>query len=117
MNNVLTLWRTERLARWFFAAHAQGGLRTAAGYVALLLLAYERIGSAWAATAVLLADLLPAMLLGPLLGGVVDRTSRLGCAVTADLVRAAAFTGLLLTGGIAPLIGLALVAGLGNAVF
>ena len=58
----------ERRARWFFAAHLQGGLGAAAGYVALAA-AYERIGSAWAATAVLVADLLPAMLLGPLLGG------------------------------------------------
>lgn len=111
------MWRSERHARWFFAAHLQGGVGVAAGYVALMLLAYERIGTAWAATAVLLADLLPAMLLGALLGGVIDRTSRLGCAVTADLVRAAAFAGLLFTHGIAPMLALALVAGLGNALF
>jgi beta-lactamase class A len=49
------------------------------------VLAYERIGSAWGATAVLLADLLPAMLLGPLLGAAIDRTSRLGAAVLADV--------------------------------
>ena len=40
-----------------------------------MVLAYDRIGSAWGATAVLLADFLPAMLLGPLLGSVVDRTA------------------------------------------
>ena len=78
------LWRTERRARWFFAAHLQGALGTGAGYVALLLLAYEQLGSAWGATAVLIADLAPAMLLGPLLGGLIDRTSRLGCAIAAD---------------------------------
>ena len=38
---VKSLWRTERRARWFFAAHLQGALGTGAGYVALLLLAYE----------------------------------------------------------------------------
>src|SRR5215210_3684346 len=117
MRSVLALWRTERQARWFFLAHLQGGLRTAAGYVALMLLAYERIGSAWAATAVLLADLLPAMLLGPLLGGLIDRSSRLGCAIAADLLRAAAFAGLIATGGIGPMIALALAAGLGSALF
>ena len=71
------VWRTERQARWFFAAHLQGALGTGAGYVALLLLAYEQLGSAWGATAVLIADLAPAMLLGPLLGGLIDRHGRL----------------------------------------
>src|SRR5215210_7205253 len=105
MREVRALWRAERRARWFFVAHLQGGLGTAAGYVALMLLAYERIGSPWAASAVLLADLLPAMLLGPLLGGVIDRRGRLRSAVAADLIRAVAFAGLVLTGGTAPLIG------------
>jgi MFS family permease len=117
MRSVRALWRQERRARWFFAAHLQGGLGAAAGYIALMLLAYERIGSAWAATAVLLADLLPAMLLGPLLGGLIDRTSRLGCAIVADLLRAAAFAGLVFADGIGPMLALALAAGLGNALF
>jgi MFS family permease len=117
MHSVWALWRGERRARWFFAAHLQGGLGAAAGYIALMLLAYERIGSAWAATAVLLADLLPAMLLGPLLGGLIDRTSRLGCAIAADVLRAAAFAGLVFADGIAPMLALALAAGLGNALF
>ena len=47
--------------RWFFVAHLQSGLGAGAGYVALMLVAYDRIGSAWAATAVLLADLVPSM--------------------------------------------------------
>jgi MFS family permease len=117
MRSVLDLWRHERRARWFFLAHLQGGLGTGAGYVALLLLAYDRIGSAWAATAVLLADLLPAMLLGPLLGGLLDRASRLGCAVVADVLRALAFAAILLTGGVAAMVALALLAGVGSALF
>src|SRR3954454_9355932 len=82
------VWRNERRARWFFAAHLQGALGTGAGYVALLLLAYEQIGSAWGATAVLIADLAPAMLLGPVLGGLIDRTSRVGCAGASERSRA-----------------------------
>jgi MFS family permease len=117
MRSVLDLWRHERRARWFFLAHLQGGLGTGAGYVALLLLAYDRIGSAWAATAVLLADLLPAMLLGPLLGGLLDRANRLGCAVVADVLRALAFAAILLTGGVAAMVALALLAGVGSALF
>ena len=93
------VWRTERRARWFFAAHLQGALGTGAGYVALLLLAYEQLGSAWGATAVLIADLAPAMLLGPLLGGLIDRTSRLGCAIAAELIGALAFAGLVFAHG------------------
>ena len=81
-NGMTKTWRS---APWFFAAHLQSALGTGAAYVALLVLAYDRVGSAWGATAVLLADLAPAMLLGPLLGRLVDRTSRLGCAVAADL--------------------------------
>jgi MFS family permease len=117
MGSAIGLWRAEGRARWFFAAHAQGGLGAAAGYVALLLLAYERIGTSWAAMAVLMADLLPMMLLGPLLGALVDRTSRLGCAIAADVARAAALGGLLLVDGIVPLIVLAAAAGVGNALF
>ena len=52
MSSVLDLWRAERRARWFFAAHLQGALGVGVGYVALMVFAYERIGSAWAATAV-----------------------------------------------------------------
>ncbi|WP_037503455.1 MFS transporter [Solirubrobacter soli] len=110
------VWRTERRARWFFAAHLQGALGTGAGYVALLLLAYEQLGSAWGATAVLIADLAPAMLLGPLLGGLIDRTSRLGCAIAAELIGALAFAGLVFAHGAVPLIALALAAGVGSAL-
>ena len=110
------MWRTERRARWFFVAHLQGALGTGAGYVALLLLAYEQIGSAWGATAVLIADLAPAMLLGPLLGGLIDRTSRVGCAVAAELIGALAFGGLVFAHGALPLVTLALIAGLSSAL-
>jgi MFS family permease len=113
---VTAVWRAERHARWFFAAHLQGALGTGAGYVALLLLAYEQLGSAWGATAVLIADLAPAMLLGPLLGGLIDRTSRLGCAIAAELIGALAFAGLVFAHGTLPLIALALAAGLGSAL-
>jgi MFS family permease len=113
---VIGLWRSERRARWFFAAHLQSALGTGAGYVALLLLAYEQIGSAWGATAVLIADLAPAMLLGPLLGGLIDRTSRLGCAIVADVIGALAFAGLVFFHSTVALVVLALAAGVGTAL-
>jgi MFS family permease len=117
MRGMTTLLRTERRARWFFAAHLQGAMGAGAGYIALMVLAYDRLGSAWGATAVLLADFLPAMLLGPLLGSLVDRTSRLGGAVMADVIRASAFGGLMFAHGAVSLVALALVAGFGTALF
>ena len=117
MHPVVSLWKVERRARWFFVAHLQGSLGAGAGYIALLVLAYDRIGSAWGATAVLLADVLPAMLLGPLLGGVIDRTSRLGAAIVADVIRAVAFAGLVLVDGTVAMVLFALLAGLGTACF
>jgi MFS family permease len=117
MDTVVSLWRAERRARWFFRAHLQSGLGAGAGYIALLVLAYDRIGSAWGATAILLADLLPAMLLGPLLGAAIDRTSKLGAAILADAVRALAFAGLVIIDGTASMVVLALVAGTGTALF
>ena len=115
-SGVAGVWRSERHARWFFAAHLQGALGTGAGYVALLLLAYEQLGSAWGATAVLIADLLPAMFLGPLLGSLIDRTSRLGCAIAADLIGGIAFAGLIFAHGAAQLVALAVLAGVGSAL-
>jgi MFS family permease len=117
MKGLKDIWKSERRARWFFLAHLQGALGAGAGYIALLVLAYDRIGSAWGATAVLLADLLPAMLLGPLLGAAIDRTSRLGGAILADVIRASAFGALVFADGIIAMIGLALLAGFGTALF
>jgi MFS family permease len=103
----------EHKARWLFAAHLQSALGTGAAYVALLVPAYDRLASAWGATAVLLADLAPAMLLGPLLGRLVDRTSRLGCALAAYRISALAFAGLAVVPGTVPLVVLALLAASG----
>jgi MFS family permease len=115
-DTITALWRSERRARWFFAAHLQSALGTGAAYVALLVLAYDRLGSALGATAVLLADLAPAMLLGPLLGRLVDRTSRLGCALAADAVGALAFAALAFVHDGAAIVALAALAGVGSAL-
>jgi MFS family permease len=57
------------------------------------------------------------MLLGPALGRLIDRTSRLGCAIAADLIGTLAFAGIVFANGAIPLIALALVAGVGSALF
>jgi MFS family permease len=114
---ALTLLRSEPRARLFFAVLAQSALGTGAAYVALLVIAYERFHSPWAIGLVLLADFLPAIFLGPVLGSAVDRWSRRGCAVAADGIRAIAFVGIAIVGTFPATVGLALMAGLGTALF
>src|SRR3954452_8999812 len=104
-------------SRRFFAAHAQSCLGSGLAYVALPLLAYDRFDSAWAIVAVLLPDLLPAILLGPLLGALVDRWGWRTCAVLADVVRCGAFTLLLLGDSLHIMIAGAALAGVGTALF
>jgi MFS family permease len=117
MKAAQDLLKTERRARVFFAAHIQSAFGTGAGYVALLLIAYERFHSPWAITAILLAEFLPGMFLGPFVGAAADRWSRKALLVGADLLRAAAFAGLVLVGSFEATVALALLAGMGNAVF
>jgi MFS family permease len=117
MRSIGVLWRHEPRARPYFVAVGQSAVGTGAGYVALLLVAYDRLASPWAISLVLLADLVPAIVLGPLLGSLVDRVDRLRCAIAADLLCAAAIAAIAIGGGFAPLLALALVAGVGNALF
>jgi MFS family permease len=111
------LLATERRARLFFLALTQSSLGTGAAYVALLVIAYDRYRSAWAISAVLLAELLPSMVFGPVLGAAADRWSRRACLVVADLLRAGAFVAVALVPGIELTILFAFVAGLGTALF
>src|SRR3954447_4116761 len=104
-------------ARRFFAAHAQSCLGSGLAHVALPLLAFDTTGSPWAITAVLVPDLLPAIVLGPLLGTVVDRVGWRGCAIAADLMRALAFGVIAVWGSMPAIIAAAALAGTGTALF
>jgi MFS family permease len=104
-------------ARRFFAAHAQSCLGSGLAHVALPLLAFDKTGSPWAVTAVLVPDLLPAIVLGPLLGTVVDRVGWRTCAVASDLLRALAFGVIALWGSMPAIVAAAALAGTGTALF
>jgi MFS family permease len=117
MRPCLALLRENARLRAFFLAHAQSSLGTGAGYVGLLLLAYERARSPWVVALVLLADVLPAMAVGPLLGAASDRWSRRRCAVAADLLRAVAFVGIAAVGSVEATVAFALLAGLGTGLY
>jgi MFS family permease len=117
LGHTLDLLRHERVARVYYAVLAQSALGNGAGYVALLIVAYDRFRSAWAISLVLLADLVPAMLLGPLFGAAADRWSRRRCMIAADVVRAIAFLGIALVDSFALTFALALLAGVGTGLF
>src|SRR4051794_21596249 len=101
----------------FFAAYGQSAIGSGAAVVALPLLPYERPGSPWALTAILLCLLAPAALAGPVLGSVVDRFGRRRSAIAGDLVRAAAYLALWQAPSVAVMGAAAMLAGLGAALF
>ena len=117
MRALSDLLRHERRARIFFLALLQSALGTGASYIALLLIAYERFESPWAISLVLIADLVPAMLLGPIFGAAADRWSRKNCAVLGDVLRVVGFAGIVLTDGYTAMIAFAVVAGTGTGLF
>jgi MFS family permease len=81
-----------------------------------VVIALDRFDSALAIGLVLFADLIPAMLLGPVFGAAADRWSRRTCLVVADILRAWAFLGIALVDGFVPTVLLAGVAGIGTAL-
>jgi MFS family permease len=103
-------------SRRFFIAHLQSQLGTGAAYVALLLIAYQRLHQGWAIALVLLADVLPGIALSAPFGALADRLPRARVAVTAQLVSAAAFLALTLVSSFPATVALALVAGVGSAM-
>jgi MFS family permease len=117
VRRTLDLLRHERVARVYFAVLGQSALGNGAGYIALLVIAYERYHSAWAISLILVADLVPAGLLGPILGAAADRWSRRNCLILSDIIRGAAFLGIALVDGFPATVALALLAGLGTGLF
>lgn len=105
------------MARRYYAVLAQSALGNGAAYIALLVVAYERYNSAWAISLVLLADLAPAMLFGPVFGAAADRWSRRNCLIVSDVLRGAAFLGIALVDSFPATVGLAVLAGVGTGLF
>jgi MFS family permease len=114
---TISLLKLEPRARWFFAVFTQSAVGTGAAHVALMLIALQRFDSPWAISLVLLADMVPSMLLGPILGAAADRWPRKLCAVVGDLLRLGAFLGIALVDPFAPTVAFAVLAGVGNALF
>ena len=112
-----TLLRRVRGLRLLFFAAFGSGFGTWLAFVALNLDVWERTHSGTWIAALLLADFLPAIAIGLLAGPFVDRLSRRGVMVSADLIRFAAFLLLPFTQSATQIVVLAGIAGFATGFF
>jgi MFS family permease len=103
--------------RQLFAATLFSGFGTWLAFVALALDVKDRTDSGPWVSALLIADILPAVLIGLLAGPLVDRYSRKGLMIGADLLRAAIFCALPFASSAAMIVALAALAGVGTGLF
>jgi MFS family permease len=100
-----------------FLATLGSGLGTWLAYVALTVDVFDRTDSGSWVAALLIADFLPIVVVGFLLGPLVDRLSRRRLMIASDLVRFGVFCVLPFAGSAAMIVGLAAVAGLATGLF
>jgi MFS family permease len=117
MPAIWSLLRRDAPACRFFAAYGLSSLGTGAGYVAVLVLAYARWRSPWSVPLALIAETVPIMLLGPVLGALADRFPRRTCLVASDLLRAGAFAGIALVPSFPAMLTFVVVGGIGFGLF
>jgi MFS family permease len=111
------LLRSAPHFRFLFLAAFGSGLGTMLAVIALTVDVYDRTRSgAWVA-ALLIADFLPTIVIGLLLGPLLDRFSRRWLMIGSDLVRLAVFAALPFAGGPETIVALALVVGFANGFF
>ncbi len=116
-NNGLSLLTTAPSFRALFLATLGSGLGTGIAVIALTVDVYDRTGSGTWVAALLIADFLPMLAIGLLLGPVVDRFSRRRVMVASDLTRLAVYCALPFAGSPAVVVALAGVAGLATGFF
>lgn len=103
--------------RLLFLAALGSGVGTMLAVIALTVDVYERTGSGAWVSALLIADFLPTIAIGLLLGPLVDRLSRRRLMIGADVVRLAAFLALPFAPNAGTIVALALVVGFANGFF
>jgi predicted MFS family arabinose efflux permease len=96
MRALLTLIRSNRDFRLLWFGQIVSQLGDWFNIVALFALLFELTGSATAVAALMVMQMLPVALVGPLAGVVVDRFDRRRIMIAADLLRGTAVLGLLL---------------------
>ncbi|HZR92742.1 MAG TPA: MFS transporter [Gaiellaceae bacterium] len=113
----LQLLRRGRDFRALFLAALASGLGTWLAVIALTVDVFDRTHSATWVSALLIADFLPAVVIGLTAGPLVDRLSRRGLMLGADLARALVFAALPFADTPGQIVGLAAVAGFATGVF
>jgi MFS family permease len=104
--------RSSPSFRLLFTSYLVSGLGTFLAVIALTVDVYDRTHSGTWVAALLIADFLPAVAIGLLLGPLVDRLSRKRLLVGADVVRLIVFVLLTFTVTSGQIVALALVAGI-----
>jgi MFS family permease len=103
--------------RLLFLATLGSGIGSWLALIALQIDVYDRTHSGWWVGALLIANVLPAVFTGLLLGPLLDRLSRKRLMIGSDLVRLAVFALLPFVNSAAAIVALAVVAGIGSAFF
>ena len=111
------LLRSARDFRLLYIATAGSGLGTMLAVIALTVDVYERTQSGKWVAALLIADFLPTIAIGLLLGPLVDRLPRRSLMIASDLARMAAFVALVFAPSALAVVVLALFVGIGNGFF
>src|SRR5918994_2194454 len=113
----LGLIRSARDFRLLFLAAVGSGLGTRLAVMALMVDVWDRTHSGMWVAALLVADFVPIIVIGLLLGSIVDRFSRRKLMIASDLLRCAVFVALPFTTGPAQVVVLAGVAGFATGFF
>jgi len=103
--------------RLLFLATFASGLGTWIAVIALTIDVYDRTGSAKWVSALLVADFLPSVAIGVLVGPLIDRLSRRRIMVSADLARVGIFAALPFTNSAGAIVALAAGAGFATGFF
>jgi MFS family permease len=103
--------------RLLFLATLFSGFGTWLAFIALAIDVKDRTDSGPWVSALLIADILPAVLIGLLAGPLVDRHSRKGMMIGSDLLRAAIFCALPFASSAGMIVALAALAGVGTGLF
>jgi MFS family permease len=113
----LDLLRRAANYRRLFVATLASGAGTYLAAIALTVDVFDRTGSGTWVSALLIAEFLPAILIGLLLGPLVDRWSRRRLLIGSDLVRLGVFCVLPFAGSATVVVALAFVAGVATGFF
>ncbi len=113
----LGLFRRSPPFGFLFLATAGSSVGTYLAAIALTVDVYDRTESGVWVAALLIADFLPIVLIGLLLGPLVDRLSRRRLMIVSDLVRFGVFAALPFVDSAASVVGLAAISGIATGFF